>query len=249
MTPGVPAHTLVAIHRGLNSLSELQRESILGLDNIRLDLPVAGVGSRVLAALLDYLVMTVVGLLWFVLWAFLFAIQGAWAVALLVIVFFLLEWGYFAGQEIWLRGRTLGKMALKLRVLTAEGGTPGTGALLARNLVRSLDLIFGIPLLALDPLSRRLGDRLAGTIVVHDRELEAAPVIGRVPPGWGARELALVEALLARARVLDDPALVWQMADRVLERIARDAPELLSGVDVRTDPVAALRQALQVEEG
>ena len=231
------------------SLSEIRRESILGLDNIRLDLPVAGVGSRVLAALLDYLVMAVVGFLWFLLWAFLFAIHGAWAVALLLIVFFLLEWGYFAGQEIWLRGRTLGKMALKLRVLTAEGGTPGPGALLARNLVRSLDLIFGVPLLALDPLSRRLGDRLAGTIVVHDREREAAPIIGRVPPGWGARELALVEALLARARVLDDPALVWQMADRVLERIRHDAPEMLAGVDTRRDPVAALRQVLAVEEG
>lgn len=230
-------------------MSELQRESILGLDNIRLDLPVAGVGSRVLAALLDYLVMAVVGFVWFFLWVTLFARQGPWAFALLFIVFFLLEWGYFAGQEIWLGGRTLGKMALKLRVLTAEGGTPGPGALLARNLVRSLDIVFGIPLLAIDPLSRRLGDRLAGTIVVHDREREAAPIIGRVPPGWGARELALVEALLARARVLDDPALVWQMADRVLERIARDAPELLAGVDTRTDPMAALRQALQVEEG
>lgn len=230
-------------------MSDLQRESILGLDNIRLDLPVAGVGSRVLAALLDYLVMGVVGFVWFILWVLLFAERGSWAFALLFIMFFLLEWGYFAGQEIAMGGRTLGKKALKLRVLTAEGGTPGPGALLARNLVRSLDIVFGIPLLALDPLSRRLGDRLAGTIVVHDREREAAPIIGRVPPGWGARELALVEALLARARVLDDPALVWQMADRVLERIRRDAPELLSGVDTRSDPVAALRQALQVEEG
>ena len=230
-------------------MSELQRESILGLDNIRLDLPVAGVGSRVLAALLDYLVMAFAGLVWFILWVLLFAEQGPWAIALLLIVFFLLEWGYFAGQEIAMGGRTLGKKALKLRVLTAEGGTPGPGALLARNLVRSLDIVFGIPLLALDPLSRRLGDRLAGTIVVHEREREAAPVLGRVPPGWSARELVLVEALLARARVLDDPALVRQMAGRVLQRIAVDAPELLAGVDTRSDPVAALRQALQVEEG
>jgi len=230
-------------------LSELQRESILGLDNIRLDLPVAGVGSRVLAALLDYLVMGFVGLAWFLLWVLLFAERGSWAFALLFIMFFLLEWGYFAGQEIAMGGRTLGKKALKLRVLTAEGGTPGPGALLARNLVRSLDVIFGIPLLALDPLSRRLGDRLAGTIVVHDREREAAPVLGRVPPGWSACELVLVEALLARARVLDDPAFVRQMAGRVLERIAVDAPEFLSGIDTRSDPVAALRQALQVEEG
>ncbi|HKV08833.1 MAG TPA: RDD family protein [Thermoanaerobaculia bacterium] len=230
-------------------MSDLQRESILGLDNIRLDLPVAGVGSRVLAALLDYLVMACLAVAWFFVWAMLFARQGPWTFALLFIVFFLLEWGYFAGQEIGLGGRTLGKMALKLRVLTAKGGTPGAGALLARNLVRSLDIFFGIPLLALDPLSRRLGDRLAGTIVVHDREREAVPILGRVPPGWGARELALVEALLARAQVLDDPALVWQMADRVLERIRHDAPEMLAGVDTRRDPVAALRQALQVEEG
>lgn len=230
-------------------MSELQRESILGLDNIRLDLPVAGVGSRVLAALLDYLVMGVVLILWIILWIVLFADRGTWAFAFLLVGFFLLEWGYFAGQEIALGGRTVGKMALKLRVLTAEGGTPGPGALLARNLVRSLDIFFGIPLLALDPLSRRLGDRLAGTLVVHDREREAVPILGRVPPGWTARELALVESLLVRARTLDDQALVWQMADRVLERIRRDAPELLSGIDVRTDPVAALRQALQVEEG
>ncbi|HSF41282.1 MAG TPA: RDD family protein [Thermoanaerobaculia bacterium] len=230
-------------------MSELQRESILGLDNIRLDLPVAGVGSRVLAALLDYLVMAFAGLVWLILWVLLFAERGPWAIALLLIVFFLLEWGYFAGQEIAMGGRTLGKKALKLRVLTAEGGTPGPGALLARNLVRSLDILFGIPLLALDPLSRRLGDRLAGTIVVHEREREAAPVLGRVPPGWSARELVLVEALLARARVLDDPALVRQMAGRVLQRIAVDAPELLAGIDTRSDPVAALRQALEVEEG
>jgi uncharacterized RDD family membrane protein YckC len=230
-------------------LSELQRESILGLDNIRLDLPVAGLGSRVLAVLIDYLVMGVVAALWLILWIVLFAGQGTWAIALLVIVFFLLEWGYFAGQEIFLGGRTLGKMVLKLRVLTAEGGTPGPGALFARNLVRSLDVVFGVPLLALDPLSRRLGDRLAGTLVVHEREREAVPILGRVPPGWTARELALVESLLVRARVLDDQAVVWQMADRVLERIRRDAPELLSGIDTRSDPMAALRQALQVEEG
>lgn len=230
-------------------MSELQRESILGLDNIRLDLPVAGVGSRVLAALIDYLVMGVAAFLWIFLWALLFSGQGTWAVALLIVGFFLLEWGYFAGQEIFLGGRTLGKMALKLRVLTAEGGTPGAGALFARNLVRSLDVVFGIPLLAIDPLSRRLGDRLAGTLVVHDREREAAPILGRVPPGWTARELALVESLLVRSRVLDDQALVWQMADRVLARIRLDAPELLAGIDTRSDPMAALRQALQVEEG
>jgi hypothetical protein len=43
--------------------------------------------------------------------------------------------------------------------------------------------------------------------------------------------------------------MAWQMADRILERIRRDAPDLLAGVDTRRNPVEAIRQALQVEEG
>ena len=229
-------------------MADIGRESILGLDNIRLDLPVAGLGSRSLAAALDYMVLAGLAILWVLAVAFLMArVAPGWAPALLVAGWFLLEWGYFAGLEIATGGRTLGKLAVKLRVVTAEGGTPGAGALLARNLVRSLDLIFGPLLMAVDPLSRRLGDRLAGTLVVHDRPPDAAPVLGRVPPGWGPRELALVEAFLARAGSLEDTAAAWAMADRILERIRRDAPELLAGVDPRRDPIAALRQALGVE--
>ena len=145
-------------------------------------------------------------------------------------------------------GRTLGKKALKIRVVTAEGGTPGPGALLIRNLVRTLDLVIGVVMMAIDPLSRRLGDRLAGTLVIHDRRPETGPVLGRVPPGWGARELAAVEAFLARAAELEDRVLRREMADRILERIRRDAPEMLAGIDPDADPVAAVRRALQAEE-
>jgi uncharacterized RDD family membrane protein YckC len=233
-------------------LSEARRDSILGLDNIRLDLPVAGLGSRSLAVLLDYLVLAVVIVAWvFVGGLALAAVSPDLAAVFMVSGLFLLQWGYFAIQEIATRGRTLGKRALGLRVVTAEGGTPGPGALLIRNLVKSLDIIFGVPLMAIDPLSRRLGDRLAGTLVVHERAREeaASPLFGRVPPGWSARELVAVESFLSRARSLEDVAAVYEMADRILQRIRRDAPDLLAGVDTRTDPVAAIRQALRVEEG
>jgi uncharacterized RDD family membrane protein YckC len=229
-------------------VAEIRRESILGLDNIRLDLPVAGLGPRVLAAFLDYLGLAVLLALWGLLCTLvLVRLTPTLGAIVLILGVFLLDWGYFAGLEIATGGRTLGKLALGLRVVTAEGGTPGPGALLIRNLVRSLDLIFGVVLMAIDPLSRRLGDRLAGTLVVHDRRPEAGPVLGRVPPGWGPRELAAVESFLARAGTLEDTALAWEMADRILDRIRRDAPELLAGVDTRSDPVAAIRRALQVE--
>lgn len=233
-------------------VGEAPRESILGLDNIRLDLPVAGLGSRSLAVLLDYIVLAALILLWVLVGGVaLGSLIPDLAVVFVVVGLFLLQWGYFAVQEIATRGRTLGKRVLGLRVVTAEGGTPGPGALLIRNLVKSLDIIFGVPLMAVDPLSRRLGDRLAGTLVVHERAQEetASPLFGRVPPGWGARELVAVESFLARARSLEDVAATYDMADRILLRIRRDAPELLTGIDTRNDPVAAIRQALQVEEG
>lgn len=233
-------------------MSEARRDSILGLDNIRLDLPVAGLGSRSLAVLLDYLVLSVLIFAWIFVGGFVLAAVSPDLAAVVVLSgLFLLQWGYFAIQEIVTRGRTLGKRALGLRVVTAEGGTPGPGALLIRNLVKSLDIIFGVPLMVIDPLSRRLGDRLAGTLVVHERSRAeaASPLFGRVPPGWSARELVAVESFLSRARSLEDVAAVYEMADRILQRIRRDAPDLLAGVDTRTDPVAAIRQALQVEEG
>lgn len=231
-------------------MGEFPRESILGLDNIRLDLPVASVGSRSLSAFLDYLVLAALAILWLLICGFAVApFLPNWVPVFLIAGIFFLDWGYFASFEIATGGRTLGKMALHLRVVTAEGGTPGAGSLLIRNLARSLDLVFGVPLMAIDPLARRLGDRLAGTLVVHDHGREAGPVLGRVPPGWGPRELAAVESFLARARTFHDTAGTWEMADRILLRIRRDAPDLLAGIDTRTDPVAALRQALQVEEG
>ena len=231
-------------------MADLGHESILGLDNIRLELPVASVGSRSLAALLDYLVVMALVFLWILLGAF--AIRAVWpslVPVFLIVGIFLLDWSYFAGFEIGTGGRTVGKMVLGLRVVTAEGGSASAGALLMRNLVRTVDVVFGVPLMAIDPWSRRLGDRLAGTLVIHDRRREAAAVLGRVPPGWGARELAAVESFLARAGTLEDTASAWAMADRILARIRRDAPELLAGVDTQRDPVAALRQALQAEEG
>jgi uncharacterized RDD family membrane protein YckC len=231
-------------------VADIRRESILGLDNIRLDLPIAGIGSRSLAAFLDYLVLALLSLLWILFCIFLLArVAQTLGIAILVGGMFLLDWGYFAGQEIVTRGRTFGKRAMRLRVVTAEGGTPGAGALLIRNLVRSLDILIGVVLMAVDPLSRRLGDRLAGTLVVHDRPLEAGPVLGRVPPGWGPRELAVVESFLARAEALEGP-LRRQMAERILDAVRRDAPELLAGAATGadpTDPVAILRRALEAE--
>lgn len=227
-------------------------ETILALDNVPLELPVAGVGSRVLAGFLDYALLGLLMVGWVVVLVFTLEIGrkaglgAGWWLAILILGLFVIEYGYFAGLELSMGGRTFGKRALGLRVVTREGGRPGPAALLLRNAVRAGDLLVGVPLMAIDPLARRLGDRLAGTLVVHSRPREKDLVLGRVPRGWSGREVAIAESFLRRAQELE-PHRAGPMARRLLELIERDDPTLMSGIEPDRDPVETLRRVLGVE--
>ena len=117
-----------------------------------------------------------------------------------------------------------------LRVVTREAARPGTSAFLIRNAVRTVDLVTGIPLMATDPLARRLGDRLAGTLVVH---LQASPrdeALHRTPQGWNAHEAAVLESFLWRAPDME-AFRAERLARRLLECIQHDDPALGAEID------------------
>ena len=96
-----------------------------------------------------------------------FAYALAGAPTLLIIA---LGWGYFVILE-GLLGATIGKLILGMRVVNAEGGKPGLGRALVRNLLRIIDglpfaYLLGAILVATSDTKQRLGDRVAGTYVV-----------------------------------------------------------------------------------
>lgn len=225
-------------------------QAVLGLDNIALDLPLAGIGSRVMAVLIDYLLLSVL---------FLVVILGGglalsfadlpWGLdlAILLLAVFTINWGYFIAFELLWSGQTPGKRAVGLRVVGRRGGTPGGSGIWIRNLVRDIDVLVGAVLIVSDPMCRRLGDRLGGTLVVHDRPPQPAPVVGRLPDGWGAREAAVVEALLERADELEGDR-AEQLAERLLRLVARQAPQLLEDLPGDVPALDALRAALAVRE-
>ncbi|RMH15984.1 MAG: RDD family protein [Acidobacteria bacterium] len=230
--------------------NESSPATVLGLDNVRLQLPLAGVGSRVLAALIDYVLLGLLVLTWWLAGLMLVGSLGlgiGWTVAILVLGSFLLQWGYFAALEILTRGQTLGKQAIGLRVASRRGGQADAGAIVIRNLLRTVDVVFGVPMLLFDPQSRRLGDLLAGTLVVHEPAAGEEPRLGRLPAGWGARQAAVVEGFLRRAAYLERRH-AERLARRILDAIRRDDPELAGGAPAG-DPVDALRAVLQVGEG
>jgi len=112
-------------------------------------------------------------------------VAGGFAVALMSIAVFLVQWWYSALAEWWTGGRTVGKMIVGLRTLDERGLRITFLQAVVRNLVRIVDLlpalyfVGGVSAL-LDGSGRRLGDLAAGTIVVRERR--APPPAQVVPP-------------------------------------------------------------------
>ncbi|MEP6994656.1 MAG: RDD family protein, partial [Acidobacteriota bacterium] len=172
--------------------------------------------------------------------------NSTWAIIVYVVGVFAIDTAYFAGFEIATDGKTPGKKLVHLRVITREGGTPGSGALLTRNLLRVVDILVGVPLLAIDPLSRRLGDRLAGTLVAHDRGNRDELVLRRIPDGWQAADVALVESLLRRGADMEK-ARAEPLAQLVMARIQREQPGFIDDPFASDGSLAILRRAFRVD--
>jgi len=106
---------------------------------------------------------------------------------LLLLVAFVLEWGWNVLFETFWRGQTLGKRILGLRVVR-EGGYPvGFIDSMLRNVMRTADFlpvgyVLGVLVMAGDRRCRRLGDRIAGTMVVIESPVATPPPLVLVPP-------------------------------------------------------------------
>jgi uncharacterized RDD family membrane protein YckC len=210
--------------------STARRSELYTPEAVRVDLPLAEVGSRTLAILIDLVAMGI--LLYAVLIASVAAagITGAgfddgpgWVVVVLVLLLnFLVLFGYPAGTETLMKGRTPGKAAVGLRVVTVDGAPIRFRHAAIRGLFAFVDfyLFFGIPALVtalLTTRGQRLGDLAAGTVLIRDRVDAGAdqPVTFSVPPalssyaatldvsGLSASDYAVVRRFLLRASSLE----------------------------------------------
>jgi uncharacterized RDD family membrane protein YckC len=229
--PAAEALQLDGIHR------------VLTPEYVEFDFALAGLMSRFLAWLID----TVVSLgLAVALIAVLsltdLAVQGLGS-ALALVVWFLVDWGYMIVLEAAWSGQTLGKRALGLRVLQETGVRVSLPQSLVRNLARPLDrlplfyLVGGVAAL-FTTSQQRLGDLLAGTIVVRERALKVPSALER--PG---DEVGL----------LADPGFQRQVAklgaaeEALLLGAAMRREEL--GLEARLTLFAALVRRLEEEHG
>ena len=146
-----------------------------------LDLEIAGIGSRALAALVDMLILVGAAVLVITTLGLLggFGVSlGPWGSALLLLGGFAAWTGYFIFFEALRAGQTPGKRLVGIRVLMDTGHAVTPAAAAVRNLLRLADFmpppyLIGVLLVAFHPRAKRLGDLVAGTVVARDRPGEA----------------------------------------------------------------------------
>jgi uncharacterized membrane protein SpoIIM required for sporulation/uncharacterized RDD family membrane protein YckC len=197
-------------------------------EHVILDYEIAGLGSRGYAALLDTLILmlSLFGLiLVIVIFAGIAGTTSSWASALMVLGFFAGMWGYFTLFEGFRNGQTPGKRRAGIRVVSETGHAITFGAAAVRNLLRVADFLPGFYLIgaafvAIHPRARRLGDLVAGTVVVRDRPAE----VPELPVASGPADLD------------EDHGGVPQLADdefRLLREYVERAPALPPDVRLR----------------
>ena len=160
-------------------------------EGVALHLPVAGPLPRALAWGIDLAVrlgiLTLVGMF--------LGLLGAAGQGVYLVILFLVFWAYPIVLEAMWNGQTLGKRALSLRVVSADGAPVGWLAAITRNLLRTVDMLpfayaTGLVASLADPYGRRLGDMVAGTLVIHDadeREHLSSPLNAVVAPPLALR--------------------------------------------------------------
>ncbi|HYW51410.1 MAG TPA: RDD family protein, partial [Gemmatimonadaceae bacterium] len=214
----------------------------------------AGIGTRGAAALIDLLLMLLLtGALWYAaatvpkLVPGLRSVAGeGWLTAFLILGQFSILWGYYVTFEAIWDGQTPGKRLLGLRVVRNGGGGVDLGPSAARNVIRFVDFLpfgyfVGMIAVIANQRNQRLGDLVAGTIVVRERLLRHQRPAAAASPAADDEDVPLATLDDERFALLD--RFVAREATLDATSRARIATALVTrvGADVRTDPVAALR--------
>jgi uncharacterized RDD family membrane protein YckC len=164
-------------------------------EGVELELVLAGLGSRFVATLLDLLIKAGAVILFVILLLIVNAAGGASSTVIAVtaiLVAFSALFVYDVLFEVWGGGRTPGKRATGLRVIRDGGSPVNLTASLVRNILRLIDFLpsaylVGIICITVTSTNKRLGDLVAGTIVVRERR-ETPPGAPWSPPTWVVEE-------------------------------------------------------------
>jgi uncharacterized RDD family membrane protein YckC len=218
-------------------MSSLDRQLIINTpEQVSLEFHLAGVGSRFMAIFVDSLIqMAVFTILIFaeVLTFATMGVGGKWSMALLIIASFVVYWGYFALFEGLMHGQTPGKRVVGIRVVKDSGRGIKFSEAVTRNFMRLIDMlpgvyVFGLACMLVSKEKKRIGDYVAGTVVVHEKsaqevypdlqQLDSTAPVQEWVMKLGNQDLELIESFLHR-RIALDPSVRTSTAIRIVQHI------------------------------
>jgi len=144
--------------------------------NVSIYQNVAGIGDRLLAFLIDFLVIVAY---WFfsifLLGSLDFDLNDTWEIMAFFMVIGLPTFLYHLLFETFWDGKTLGKAAMKLKVVKLDGSKPGFGSYFVRWIMRIVDISISsggvaVVTILLNDRGQRLGDMAAGTTVISEKK-------------------------------------------------------------------------------
>ena len=223
-------------------------------EGVRLELTLAGLGTRILAAAIDAVVQG--ALLAAVVFGAVaigssvtadlgFLFLGGISIAVAVILI-----AYPVSFETLNGGRTPGKAALGIRVIRASGAPVGFWSSMIRNLFRLVDFlptgyaVGAFAILATDG-NQRLGDMAASTMVIRDRIPTRVPVADLGPaPGWDVSSVTRDEVVLVRRFFDRSRSLPLDRRAQLAEQIASRLRPKVGGVEQAISDEEFLRRML-----
>lgn len=149
------------------------------------------------------------------------------AATLVLLGFFLIDFGYFTYFELQWDGQTPGKKALGVRVIPSLGGRLRFPEVFLRNIVRTLDtlpigMFLGGVTAMINPMGRRLGDLAADTLVVR--------ISNNTIPA------ELLQKHRGRVNTFQDEV---GLRNRILARVTREERDLILDLTMRRDELEA----------
>ena len=239
-------------------------------EGVPLPFVVAGAGDRAFAFVLDALVLLAATVAAWLICLAVFVVLRGLALALGMVAAFALRNAYFTVCEANWSGRTLGKRAVGLRVIARDGGPLTAEAVLARNLMRELEIFMPLTVLllgqrlapdlpgwargaatvwlfafALLPLASRqrlrCGDLAAGTLVVRAPRAVLLPDLAAAAAGAAVAWNAFNAVNAFRQEQLD----IYGIHElQVLEDLLRRSSEGTLGAGVLDDVAAKIRRKI-----
>ena len=188
--------------------------------NVTLEYEVASIGERMLAAIIDYLIL----IAWAVAWLLLFAVLQLKGNTMVVLVGLLAGLPYVFYNlvcEVFFNGQSLGKKARDIKVIRLDGTKPSIGDYLLRWILRIVDMnipmlgpLVAIVIILVNGRGQRLGDLAAGTTVISTRQRQSG---GPLAPAFTSPDYVVVFPQAAQLQD-HDVATIRQLLFKGLER-------------------------------